>query len=118
MNSQPPPSRQRYRAAIVALMVMAAALIVHEIFGQNGYLALRKQKQEYQALQQQIEQLRQENQELEKQVKALRSDPKAIEKVARDDMRLARPGEIIYTLPDKDAKTKPAAAPKNPVPAP
>lgn len=101
-------SPRRYRATILALMVVAAALIVHEIFGQNGYLALRRQKQEYQALEQQIEQLRQENQELEKQVKALRTDPKAIEKVARDNMRLARPGEIIYTLPDKDTKTKPA----------
>ncbi len=111
MNDQPARSRDRYRAAIAGLMVMAAALIVHEIFGQNGYLALRKQKQEYQALEQQIEQLKKENQELEKQVQALRSNPKAIEKVARDDMHLARPGEIIYTLPDKDPKTKPPAAP-------
>jgi cell division protein FtsB len=117
MNGQPSESRQRYHAAIAALIVMAAALIVHEIFGQNGYLALWKQKQEYQALEQQIEQLRQENQALEKQVKALRSDPKAIEKVARDDMRLARPGEIIYTLPEKDAKTKPLASPAPPPPA-
>ncbi len=99
---------------MAALMVMAAALIVHEIFGKNGYLALRKQKQEYQALEQQIEQLKQENRQLEEQVKALRTDPKAIEKVARDDMRMARPGEIIYTLPDKDAKTKPAPPPVSP----
>ena len=91
MNSQPPTARQHYRAAIVAMMVMAAALIVHEIFGQNGYLELRKQKQEYQALEQQIEQLRQENQGLEKQVKALRSDPKAIEKIARDAPQGAEP---------------------------
>jgi cell division protein FtsB len=114
MNSRPPESRQRYRAAMAALMVMAATLIVHEIFGKNGYLALRKQKQEYRALEQQIEQLKQENRELEEQVKALRTDPKAIEKVARDDMRMARPGEIIYTLPDKDAKTKPAPSPAPP----
>ncbi|PYV17567.1 MAG: septation ring formation regulator EzrA [Acidobacteria bacterium] len=110
MNNPPANSRQRYRAALAALVLTAGALMVHEIFGQNGYLALRKQKQEYQALEQQIERLKRENQELEKQVQALRSNPQAIEKVARDDMRLARPGEIIYTLPDKDSKTKPVSA--------
>ncbi len=115
MNQPPPESRLRYRAAIAGLIVIAVALIVHEIFGQNGYLALRKQKQEFQALQQQIEQLKKENLELEKQVQALRSNPKAIERVAREDMRLARPGEIIYTLPEKDPKTKaPASTPASP----
>lgn len=89
------------RAAVLALTLLSIALIVHEIFGEHGYLALRRQKKEFEALQLQIQKLQQENQQLEEQIKALKSDPKAIEKLAREQLRLARPGEIIYVLPEK-----------------
>jgi cell division protein FtsB len=104
------------RAALWGLALLTIALIVHEIFGANGYLALRRKRQELQDLQLQVEQLKQENQKLEEQVKALKSDPKAVEKLAREEMKLARPGEIIYVLPDKQPKneTPPATAKENP----
>jgi cell division protein FtsB len=92
------------RNAIYVLLLVCIALVVHEIFGQHGFLAMRRQQKEVEALQQQLQRLQQENLELEKQIKALRSDPKAIERVAREQMRMARPGEIIYTLPEKETK--------------
>ena len=100
------------RNAVLALGLIFIALLVHEVFGEHGYLAMRRQKKELDTLQQQIQQLQQENQELEKQVKALQSDPKAIEKVAREQMRMARPGELIYTLPEKEPKDQPAPGTK------
>jgi len=99
-----------YRNGILILVLVSIALIVHEIFGQNGYLALRRQQKELQTLQQQIQQLKQENAQLDKQIKALKSDPAAIERLAREQMHLAKPGETIYTLPNK--------APENPPPPP
>lgn len=95
-----------YRGAVFVLALVCIALVVHEIFGQHGYLALRHQKKELESLQQQIQRLQQENQQLELQIKALKSDPKAIEKLAREQMKLARPGEIIYTLPEKKEQGK------------
>jgi cell division protein FtsB len=102
-----------YRGAILALVLVCVALVVHEIFGAHGYLALRRQKQQYQALQQQIRDLKEQNQMLEKQIEGLKSDPHAIEKLAREQMRLARPGELIYTLPDKDKPDSPASSAKD-----
>ena len=93
-----------YRNAALTLILVCFALVIHEIFGQHGYLALRRQQRELDALQLQIRQLQQENQQLSEQIKALKSDPKAIERLAREQMRLARPGELIYILPDKDPK--------------
>jgi cell division protein FtsB len=87
---------------IVALVLLCVALVVHEIYGEHGYLALRRQKREYQSLQQEVRRLQEENQQLEKYIEALKSDPKTIERVARDQMHMARPGERIYTLPEKD----------------
>jgi cell division protein FtsB len=102
-----------YRGAILALILVCVALLVHEIFGEHGYLALRREKQQYQVLQQQIQALQEQNQKLEKQIQGLKSDPHAIEKLAREQMRLARPGEIIYTLPDKEKAETPSTSAKD-----
>jgi len=99
-----------YRAAIFALALISIALIVHEIFGEHGLVALRRQRKEIDSLQRQIQQLQKENQELADHVKALKSDPQAIESLAREQLRLARPGEIIYVLPEKERQEGPPAA--------
>lgn len=94
------------RGALLALVLMVVVLIVHEIFGEHGYLALRRQRREYEALQLEIQKLQEENARLEKEIKGLKSDPDAIEKLAREKMRLARPGEHIYVLPEKPGAEK------------
>ncbi len=96
-----------YRGAILALLLVCIALLVHEIYGEHGYLALRHQRRDYESLQQEIRKLQEENQQLEKRIESLESDPKAIEGIARDQLHMARPGERIYTLPEKDKDPKP-----------
>jgi cell division protein FtsB len=95
------------RNTILALLLVCIALVVHEVFGEHGYLALRHQQKEVESLQQDIQRLRQENEQLDRQIKALKSDPKAIERLAREQMRMARPGEIIYTFPEKERSQAP-----------
>ena len=92
------------RYATYVLVVVCIALIVHEILGAHGFMALRQEKKEIESLREQIRQLKDENAQLDKRIKELQSDPKAIERLAREQMRLARPGETIYTYPEKDAK--------------
>jgi cell division protein FtsB len=103
------------RNAAYVLVLVCIALVVHEIFGTHGFLALRQEKKEVESLRQQIQQLQRENEQLEKRNKALQSDPKAIEGLARE-MHLAHPGEIIYTSPEKDPKKDqaPTAAQESP----
>jgi cell division protein FtsB len=97
-------------------VLVCIALLVHEVFGQHGFLALRQEKKEVDSLRQQIQQLQRENEQLDKRIKALQSDPKAIERLAREQMRLVRPGETIYTMPEKDPKKDqaPPAAQESP----
>jgi len=95
------------RNATYVLVLVCIALLVHEIFGSHGFLALRQEKKEIESLRLQIRQLQDENEQLDKRIKALQSNPKAIERLAREQMRLARPGELIYTLPEKDQKKDP-----------
>jgi cell division protein FtsB len=76
------------------------ALLVHDIFGAHGFIAMRKTQREIEQIREQIGKLNSENQSLSGQVNSLKTDPKAIERIAREEMGLARPGEIIYKLPD------------------
>lgn len=89
------------RYAILGLALLSIVLVVHEIFGRNGYLTLQRQKKEYTNLQQKIQTLSEDNQQLEQKIKALKTNPEAIAKQARDQLHLVTPGEFVYVLPGK-----------------
>ena len=77
------------------------ALLVHDIFGAHGFVAMRHTQKEIDQIRDQIGRLNAENRSLAGQVNSLKSDPKAIERIAREDMGLARPGEMIFKLPEQ-----------------
>jgi cell division protein FtsB len=89
------------RNAIFVMALLSLIMLMHEIFGRNGYLTLRHEKKEYTALQKQIQTVSEENKQIEQKIQALKNNPEAVEKQARDQLHLAKPGEIIYMLPDK-----------------
>jgi cell division protein FtsB len=99
--------RWRRRVATVGVCLLAALLGFNVVYGQNGWLVYSKKKVEYRQLQQELKDLQKENEDLEHRVKALQTDPKAIEKEAREQLRYAKPGEIVYVLPEQ--KPAPAA---------
>jgi cell division protein FtsB len=84
-------------------------LLVHDVFGAHGFIAMRRTQHEIEQMREQIGKLNNENKSMTEQVSSLKSDPKAIERIAREEMGLARPGEMIYKLPDS---TKPGDSPK------
>lgn len=95
---------QFFRRNWTALLGSALALLLlQDIFGTHGLIAMRKSQKEAKQVQQEITRLDQENQKLEEHVRALKSDPAAIERIAREEMGLARPGEYIFKLPPKPA---------------
>ena len=89
---------------ILALALFA--LFVHDIFGPHGFIAMRRTQKEIDRIHEQIVKMNNENKALTDQVSSLKSDPKSIERIAREEMGLARPGEMIFKIPDS---VKPAA---------
>ncbi len=89
----------RHKLATAMVGVLLVVLAYHVLFGVNGVVAYQQKRRESRQLQQQIEQLKQENDRVEQQIKALKYDPQAVEKEARERLRYARPGEVIYTIP-------------------
>lgn len=88
---------RQYGATLLGLLLFA--LVVHDIFGTHGYLAMRRTQLEIQKVKANIEQLNKENGQLADEVKDLKSDPRKIEKIARDELGLAKPGEVIIKIP-------------------
>lgn len=95
--------QNRRRLATGGVGLLAGILAWHVVFGANGMVIYERKRAEYQKLEKQMQDLQLENQRLTQSVKQLKSDPKAIEKEAREQLRYARPGEVVYVLPDPPA---------------
>jgi cell division protein FtsB len=100
-----PWRRKLATAGIGVLLCMAAYYVV---FSANGLMVYQGKRRESQELDRQIKSLQQQNSAMEQEVKALKSDPKTIEKEARERLRYARPGEVVYTLPTAPVASSPA----------
>ena len=97
----------RRRIATVAVIVLAASLFVHVMFGDNGMVVYKQKRSDYQQLRKQIVRVQQDNDYYTQQIQGLKSDQTAIEKEAREQLGYAKPGEYVYVPP------KPAPIPAN-----
>ena len=104
--------RMRRKIATGAIVALAFLLGIHVIFGANGMLAYQKKKAEYRSLQTDVNKIQKENDDLSQRIKSLKSDPATIEKEAREQLRYARPGEVIYTYPNPPQRPAPPVAAK------
>ncbi len=83
------------------LGILAVVLLMDNIFGTHGLLAMRRMQREIAAVKKDLERMSEENRQLGQQVRELKSDPQLIEKIARDELGLARPGEVIIKIPQQ-----------------
>jgi cell division protein FtsL len=103
----------RRRLVSAGVVVLSILILLSAIFGQHGFIALRKQQEELKQAEQERERARAEQLRLKKELDELRS-PQGIERVAREEIKLAKPGEIIVTLPDSKGTTTPAGQDSRP----
>ena len=89
----------RRRIATAGVAVLTVLLLVHVVLGDNGALDYSKKRTAYKQLGQELQDLQKETERLQTNINGLRTDPKVIEKEAREQLKYARPGEVIYTLP-------------------
>lgn len=93
------------------LAIFVVVLLVHDVFGTHGYLAMRHKQQEMEKVNGDLQRLNKENSALEKDIQDLKSDPQTIRKIAREELGLARPGETIIKLPAPSPQEPAAAKP-------
>lgn len=93
------------------LVVFVVVLMVHDVFGTHGFLAMRRKQQEIQKVSLKLQQLNKENALLEQDVQDLKTDPQTIRKIAREELGLAQPGEVIIKLPAEQPQAQPTVKP-------
>lgn len=107
VKSAKPKRRFTLIYALVSGLAVSLLLLVWNLFGDNGILANLRLEREHQALSAEKAQLEAENLRLMAEIKALQTNPRKIEEVAREDLGLGRPGEIIFVFPEnQDAPVK------------
>jgi cell division protein FtsB len=97
---KPIPRRGERRRRRIQLSVtfVASLLLVNAIVGDRGLLETWRARRDYAALSGGITQLRDENRTLRNEARRLREDPREIEAVARHDLGLIRPGELLIVV--------------------
>jgi cell division protein FtsB len=89
----------RARALRLGFWVLAGSLLFNLMLGDMGVVQGLRQRRVAARLRAEVAALQSENDALSADVKALNSDPFRIEALAREDIGLARPGEIIFLFP-------------------
>lgn len=87
---------------------MTGVLVVDAIVGEKGLIAMLKARQDYQALERSLAQARSENARLREDARRLREDPAAIEEIARRELGLIKPGELLFIVKDVRPDRPPA----------
>lgn len=86
------PLRPRLRLAAMLLL----ALVLVSVPGNRGLIRLYRMHQTKAALEREVTQLTAGNAALAEEVRALRTDPGRVEGIAREELGLVKPGEIVY----------------------
>jgi cell division protein FtsB len=100
------------------LIVGFALLLLQDVFGTHGVLAMRRTQLQAKEVQREIERLNDENRKLQNRVQHLKSDPATLEGIARDEMHLKRPGEFVFPIPAKSGASGASQSPDAPATKP
>lgn len=97
------PAPARRRRIVNAILVFAAVvLMVDALVGDKGFLQTLRARRQYREVAVSLDSLRRDNARLREEVRRLNEDPSVIEAIARRDLGLIRPGEVVFII--KDAK--------------
>ncbi len=94
------PRRQSRRFWGPAILFVSSVLLVNALFGDRGLMETIRARRTNAAATDDLRRLKQENSKMREQARRLRNDPQTIESVARAELGLLRPGEILVTVKD------------------
>ncbi len=76
-----------------------AFILFFTVFGERGLLRIYEMRQEKTRIDGKVSELKSENDKLRTEIAALHNDRYHLERIARKDLGLVKPNEIIYQFP-------------------
>lgn len=107
------PQKTTARIAALLVAVLVAVLVISFLFSREGISELQRARRRVSDLEQRIQLLERENAQLEAQIRSLQESTFTMERIAREDLGMAREGEVVYMLPQEEGDE-----PADPAPAP
>jgi len=116
----PLPLSLPYRWPIYLLGTLIIALSLVTIVGERGAVHLWRLRREKVRLDEQNFRLQLENQKLHQRIMRIRNDNDYLEKLAREELNMVRPGEVVYRFqsPGERAAGRPQLSPSTSEPRP
>lgn len=101
----PGSGRVWWGLALGTVLIMLVTVITA---GEKSIFKVIALYQERQHLQTRTEQIKQENKKMSEQIEQLKSNPRAVEQIAREELGMVRPDEVIYRfVPASSEATNP-----------
>ena len=85
--------------------VMMGVYLLIIIFGGHGLMALRSMHRDLDSVKQQNARVEQQNTEMYRAINRLKNDPEYIEYMARHELNMVAPGEIVFKFSEKSEGT-------------
>jgi cell division protein FtsB len=95
-----PPPAWRRRGLHLLLVFVTLVLVIDALVGEKGLMESMRARRQYHQLALSLDDLKRENARLRDDARRLREDPTAIESLAREELGLVRPGEVVFILKD------------------
>ncbi len=111
MSWLPTVDRSWLRSRLVLAAILLLFLVATSLMGERGLIRLYQLHRTRAALTQEVEQLTAANAALEKEVRGLRTDPDRVEAIAREELGLVKPEELVYEFPTTGRPQAPVNAP-------
>jgi cell division protein FtsB len=87
------------RIAVGVIGLMTVGMLLLAVFDPHGALAVRQQRAKLEQVTAEVDALTEKNAELRKEIDNLRSDEATIERIAREELGLVKPGEVVLRAP-------------------
>ena len=94
----------RTRLLNYALGFVCIVLVVDALVGDKGLLDTIRARRQYASLAADLARKREENAHLREKVRRLSNDAATIESLAREELGLIRPGEVVFVIRDSKSR--------------
>jgi cell division protein FtsB len=88
--------RTRKRRFVFVAVVLAILIAASSVGGKKSLVKIFQMSKTRTELQQEIKRLRQVNEEIAREIQTFAHNPSQVEAIAREDLGLVKPGEIVY----------------------
>src|SRR5262245_22033111 len=99
---RPKDKKKSFPILIAIFVAVLLSAILSFFLGQTGVLRLRELEAEYNRARMDNYRLAMENRKTANDIRRLKTDPRMVEKVAREELHLVSPHDVVLVVPEPD----------------